>query len=283
VYLRSFLILITFFGALYAQKASELVILPGKEYMAGTRVLNAYCGISFIVPRDWKGAMPPDQNIFLMSSERKAGIGIAIYLGEVNQQDVIQYLRQPRNLGDNIILKPVGEPLMEGSRFSMNYTGINSVGKALAISGAEQNAVLLLFAGPAADTTYFQNLLKKLSNSVVFSNPDPTKLGKAWEKALSGKMLKKVTADDSEGSFPAVGHLCPGGAGHFALQANFEKGDNDPTLVDGTWKIETSGTRAFLVVYPLGQKPVKVSLDSFGNAIILQEERYFLTASDVCK
>jgi hypothetical protein len=283
MYIKWLFILITFVLSAYPQNVSEQVILPGKEYTAGTRVLNTYQGVSFIIPRDWQGAMPPDQNILLMSSERKAGIGIAIYLSELSQQDVIQYLKQPQNLGDNIILKPAGEPHMEGSRFSMNYIGINGVGKALAISGAERNAVLLLFAGPATDTTYFQNLLKKLGNSVVFSKPDPTKLGRAWQKALGGKMLKKVIADDSEGSFPAVSHLCPGGAGHFASQDNFEKGDNDPTLVDGTWKIETSGTRAFLVVYPLGKKPIKVSLDSIGNTIILQGERYFLTSSDVCK
>lgn len=283
MYVRWFLILITFAFEVYTQNASEQVILPGKEYMAGTRIQNAWRGVSFIIPRDWKGAMPPDQGAFLMNSDRKAGIGIAIFQSEVSEPAIVSYLKQPQNLGDNIILKPVDEPRIDGSKIYMNYNSVNGKGRALAISGPYQNTVMFLYAGPSADTSYFQNLLEKLGSSVVFSHPDPARLGKAWERALSGKMLKKVSADDSDSSFPAVSHLCPGRAGHYTLQANLETGDDNPTPVGGTWKIETSGTEAFLVVYPSGQKPVKVSLDNFGNVVILQGRRYFLTASALCK
>ena len=128
MYIKFFLILITLVMVGYAQKVSDQVIIPGREYMAGTRVQNAYRGVSFIIPRDWKGAMPPDQRIFLMSSDQKAGVGIAIFQSAVSEQEIVQYLKQSQNLGDNVILKPVGEPKIAGSKITMNYTSMTSEG-----------------------------------------------------------------------------------------------------------------------------------------------------------
>lgn len=283
MYIRWLFILITYAFAVYPQNVSEQVILPGKEYMAGTRVQNAWRGVSFIVPRDWKGAMPPDQKVFLMSSDRKAGIGIAIFQSEVSEQAIISYLKQPQNLGDNIILKPVDEPRIDGSNVYMNYTGINGEGQALAINGPYRNTVLFLFAGPPDDKTYFQNVLKKLESSVIFSIPDPAKLEKAWIKGLSGKMLRKVSVDDSKGVFPTEVHLCTAGTAQYSLPVNPGEVNDKPAMRDGTWKIETSGAQVFLVLSPSGLKTVKASLDVFGSYVILQGGKYFLTASNICK
>jgi len=277
------ILLLTFPFIIFAQKYSDSTILPGKEYYAGVRVLNAYRGVSFIIPRDWKGAMPPDQRIFLMSSHVKAGVGLAIFQSGVSESDIVQYLKQTQNLGDNVILKPVGEPKVSGSQISMEYTSMTNSGYALALSGSYQNTVVFLFAGPAKEKEYFKKLMEKLQGSVIFSKPDPSKLSAAWIRALSGKMLKKVSADDSEGAFPTVVHLCQEGKAQITLPGDPTNIGSNPNLIDGSWEVNTQGAQAFLVLTPSRGKTVQASLDVFGSYVILDGGRYFLTASDMCK
>lgn len=267
----------------FAQKSSEMVILPGEEYAAGTRVQNAYRGVSFIIPRDWRGAMPPDQRIFLMTSEQKAGVGLAIFQSSVSESDIIQYLKQSQNLGDNIILKPVGKPKINRSEITMEYTSMTSTGHALAKSGPFQNTIVFLFAGPVEDREYFLKVLQKMNTSVKFSKPDPGKLISAWTRALSGQMLKKVSVDDSQGIFPTVLHLCPEGKAQATLPEDPTNIGNQPTLVDGNWNVIADGAQSYLQFTPSRGKVVRASLDVFGNYVILQGGKYHLTRSDVCK
>ena len=138
MFFRTILFLIIISIPIYSQNKMEQIILPGKEYGAGTRVQNAYRGVSFIIPRDWKGAMPPDQSVFLMSSKVKPGMGIAIFQSAFSEEQIIQYLSQSQNLGDNIILKPVGKPKVNGSKITMEYTSMTNAGFALALRGKFQ-------------------------------------------------------------------------------------------------------------------------------------------------
>jgi hypothetical protein len=277
------LFLCTFSITVFAQNHSEQIILPGKEYRAGTRVQNAYRGVSFIIPRDWNGAMPPDQRVFLMSSHVKAGVGLAIFQSTVSEVDIIQYLKKSQNLGDNIILKPVGEPKVSGSQISMEYTSMTNSGYAVALSGPYKNTVLLLFAGPTKDKEYFKKLIDKMNSTVKFSVPDPSKLSAAWASALYGKMLKKVSMDDNEGAFPTVVHLCQEGKAQVSLPGDPSNIGSTPTLIDGTWKVNSEAAQALLVLTPSRGKTVRASLDVFGSYVILEGGRYFLTTSDVCK
>ncbi|MCK5454765.1 MAG: hypothetical protein KAJ16_10405 [Calditrichia bacterium] len=281
--LKTLLLLFTCSITIFAQNNSDQIILPGKEYRAGTRIQNAYRGVSFIIPRDWKGAMPPDQRVFLMSSHVRAGVGLAIFQSAVSKADIVQYLKQSQNLGDNVILKPVGEPKINGTQISMEYTSMTNSGYALALKGPHKNTVVFLFAGLTKDKEYFKKLVEKLNSSVLFSIPDPSKLSAAWANALYGKMLKKVSVDDSEGAFPTVVHLCKEGKVQVSIPGKAIDLDSAPTLIDGTWKVKSEAAQAYLVLTPSRGKTVRASLDVFGSYVILQGGRYFLTTSDVCK
>jgi hypothetical protein len=281
--LKTVLLIVVLSITLIAQNSTDQVILPGKEFRAGARVQNAYRGVSFIIPRDWKGAMPPDQRVFLMSSHVKAGVGLAIFQSTVKQADIVQYLNQSQNLGDNIILKPVGEPKISRSQISMEYTSMTNSGYAVALSGPYKNTVLFLFAGPTKDKEYFKKLVDKMNSTVKFSVPDPSKLSAAWASALYGKMLKKVSVDDKEGEFPAVVHLCRDGKAQAILPTERKNIGETPTLIEGSWKVKSEGAQTSLVFTPSRGKTVKVSLDVFGSYVILEGGRYYLTASDLCQ
>jgi hypothetical protein len=280
---KTALIVFIFSFVTFAQNQLEQVILPGKEYPAGTRVQNAYRGISFIIPRDWQGAMPPDQRVFLMNSPNKPGMGIAIFQSAFSEAEIIRYLSQSQNLGDNIILKPVGEPKVSGNDIRMEYTSMTNTGVALAIRGNFNNTVIFLFTGPANLKDYYRQLLDKIKPTVVFLSPDPSKLRKAWENALTGKMLKKVSVEDDAGNYPTLMHLCPDGKTRIVLPADHLTMESEPTLIDGFWKVETDDAQSYLVITPVKQKAVRARLNVIGSYVVLGNGRYYLTSSNICK
>ena len=267
----------------FSQNQLEQIILPGKEYPAGTRVQNAYRGISFIIPRDWQGAMPPDQRVFLMNSRNKPGMGIAIFQSAFSEAEIIRYLGQSQNLGDNIILKPVGEPKVSGTDIRMEYTSMTNTGVALAIRGQFNNTIILLFTGPADLKNYYRQLLDKIKPSVIFLSPDPSKLIKAWENALTGKMLKKVSVEDDAGNYPMLMHLCANGKTRMVLPADHLTLESEPALVDGFWKVETDNAQSYLVITPVKQKAVRAQLNVIGSYVVLENGRYYLTDSNLCR
>ena len=280
--LKTLLLIAALSITVIAQNRTDQVILPGKEFRAGARVQNAYRGVSFIIPRDWKGAMPPDQRVFLMSSHVIAGIGMAIFQSAVSEAEIVQYLKKIQNLGENVILKPVGEPKINESQITMEYTSMTNSGYALARSGPYKNTILFLFAGPTKDKEYYKKLVDKLNSTVKFSVPNPSMLSTAWASALYGKMLKNVSVDDPTGSFPTVVHLCQDGKAQAVLTTERKNIDETPTLINGSWRVKSEGAQAYLVFTPSQGKTVRASLDVFGNYVILEGGRYFLTASDMC-
>jgi hypothetical protein len=283
MFFRTILALIFIFSPVLSQNKFEKIILPGMEYASGTRVQNAYRGISFIIPRDWKGAMPPDQRVFLMSSSIKPGMGIAIFQSAFSEEQIIQYLSQEQNLGDNIILKPVGKPKVSGNKITMEYTSMTNAGFALALRGKFNNTVVFLFTGPAKQKDYYLQILEKIQPTVVFLSPNPKKLKNAWTDALSGKMLKKVSVEDDARGYPTVMHLCAEGKTRIILPGDHVTIDSEPTLIDGLWEVETDGAQSFLVITPSKRKPVRARLNVMGSYVVLENGRYFLTSSNVCR
>jgi hypothetical protein len=283
MFFRIILFLIFISIPIYSQNKLEKIILPGMEYTAGTRIQNAYRGISFIIPRDWKGAMPPDQRVLLMSSDVKPGMGIAIFQSAFSEAQIIQYLSQSQNLGDNIILKPVGKPKVSGNKITMEYTSMTNAGFALALRGKFNNTVVFLFTGPVNQKDYYLQILEKIQPTVVFLRPDPSKLRGAWENALTGKMLKKVSVEDDAGDYPTVMHLCSEGKTRIIIPGDHVTIDSEPTLIDGFWEVETDGAQSYLVITPLKQKSVQARLNVMGSYVVLENGRYFLTSSNVCR
>ncbi len=268
--------MLLFFTVIQAQKPSPVIILAGKEYTAGTRLVSAGNGISFIVPRNWKGAMPPDQQVFLMSSDQHPGVGIAILQSNMDQQALINYLQQPQNLGDNVILKPLAKPVVRNSRISMSYTSMVNIGKAVALAGPDGNSVIFLFAGPVNQKTYYMSILDKLAYSVQFSGADLSYLSKAWSNALEGNKLT-ISGPANEQAPAKIYHFCP--KGRLVTTTGINSGNSG--TVEGQWRVVIQNSQVLLVLEPPGSTAEQYLPAFSGNMLLLGKEKYFLQKSEL--
>lgn len=283
-----------------AQPSQGVTIIAGQEYEPGTRVNLPTTGISFIIPRDWRGGMPPDQAVFILASHTRPGIGMAIMQTGMNQDNLIKFLSKQQDLGDNIVLQPEGSPKVIDSRIQMNYTHVFYTGKASGILGPHRNSVTFFFAGPTSEKEYYQTLLDKLIASVNFSKPETSNLIKEWQKLLSGMMLKKLdsySSNDADGenagqSSEETIHLCSDGTYTYSSHTNFgvKGGAGAPSghgansgYEKGKWQVVVMGNQAMLLLEASNGSQNHQSLALDGERTFLDGNRVYRVKSDLCK
>lgn len=271
--MRVFLILLFVCQVLLAQ--GEIVQI-GIQYDPGTRVYFPSYGLSFIIPREWKGGLAVTADAFVMTSDTQAGIGLAIFKSDYHQTDLEKYLNAVQNLGDNIVLQPVGQVVLKESELSQNYSSSLYRGQAIAKIGPHDKSIIFFFAGPLAQEKYYQSIAEKMSRTVIFNKPEPGALIKEWQKKLAGMTLQKIVlpADSGQVSssltthFEQI-HLCSDGNYRFSARTQ------------GKWRIEVNGLKTQLVlkntdhetlIYTLGVTKEKVSLDGVYYSVQKSQE-----------
>lgn len=283
-----------------AQSSQGVTIIAGREYEPGTRVILPTTGISFIIPRDWRGGMPPNQAVFILASHTRPGIGMAIMQTGMNQDNLIKFLSKQQDLGDNIVLQPEGSPKIIDSRIQMNYTHVFYTGKASGILGPHGNSVTFFFAGPTLEKEYYQTLLDKLIASVNFSKPETSNLIKEWQKLLAGMMLKKLESysnNDAGGGYDGQSsdetlHLCSDGTYTYTSHTNFGvDGGNGATSgygaknshEQGKWQVIVMGNQAVLLLEASNGSQTNQSLALDGERTFLDGNRVYRVKSDLCE
>ena len=254
------------------------IVHTGMQYDPGTRIQFPSYGISFIVPREWKGGLAADDDAFIMASDTKPGIGLAIFKSGNSQKDLENYLQAVQNLGDNIILQPEGKIQIKESELSQNYSSLLYRGKAIAKTGSHGHSVIIFFAGPTAQEKYYSSVAEKISSMVSFSKPDPALTVKDWQKRLEGMMLEKsVSAGDSselEESQKIIIDVI-----HFCKDSNYRSGG----MSAGKWKIQVTNLETQLVLLGSDQSTSVYSLGIADDKVSLNGVHYKLQKSVECK
>jgi hypothetical protein len=274
-------------------------IISGQEYNPGTRVTLPTTGVSFIVPRDWRGGMPADQAIFIMASQVKAGIGMAIMQSGMDQVSLKKFLTGPQDLGDNVILQPQGSPKVADSRITMEYTHTYYSGSAVGVIGTQGNSVVFFFAGPTPEKAYYQGLLKKLASSAKFSKPTNTGLIEEWQQLLGGMMLKKMDSyysGDASGGYGAYSseetlHICTNGSYSYTSSSSLgvDGGGGSSGYAGGSdgeqgkWKVVVMGNQVTLLLEANGGSQTHMSLAFDGERTFLNGDRAYRVKSDLCQ
>lgn len=283
-----------------SQPSQSVTIIAGQEYEPGTRVGLPTTGVSFIIPRDWRGGMPPDQAVFILASHNKPGIGMVIMQTGMNQDNLIKFLSERQDLGDNIVLKPEGSPKITDSRIQMNYTHVFYTGKAFGILGPHQNSVTFFFTGPTSEKEYYQTLLDKLIASVNFSKPETGNLIEEWKKLLSGMMLKKLesySSNDADGGYAGYSseetvHLCSDGTYTYSSSTNLgvdggggaSSGyDTESSDEQGKWQVVVMGNQAMLLLEASNGPQTHQRLAFDGERTFLDGNRVYRVKSDLCE
>ena len=254
------------------------IVQTGKQYDPGTRIYFPSYGISFVIPRDWKGGVAAEQAIFFMASDTRPGIGLAIFKTSSNEKDLENYLQAVQNLGDNIILQPEGKIQVKESELSSDYSSSLYRGRAIAKRGSHGHSVIFFFAGPAAQEKYYTSVVEKISALASFSKPNPSRIIDYWQNMLRGMMLEMLdtTADSSNSrneskiSFREI-HLCKDGS--------YRSGGQKV----GKWQIEVAGLRSQIVLQQANQQTSTYSLGIAGNKVSLKGVHFKIQKSTECK
>lgn len=287
--------------------ASSEELETGRQYKAGSRVRAADSGVSWVVPAEWLGVMPPDTPAFLMGSETEAGLGIAYLLSGVTVQDVAVKLNETQALDETLVLEPHGEPAISGNRVSMAYTGESFDGQVLAVVGPAGQGIVYFFAGPRTMAAHYADLLETLAGSTKFTSPGapqpaPVATGGQgqsnaagpWNDLLAGMMLKQLSSYSSgtSGGYNSsrVWHLCSDGSYAYSGSSSvsidagdYSGGSSGQDQSQGKWSVETSGDAAVLVLASDNGETYRLSLQYDGEKTFLDGERVFRVPSDGCR
>jgi hypothetical protein len=291
-------------------EATPVEIEVGQSYGALTRVTSPNTGVSWVIPEDWTGGMPEASSAFLMASDAGEGAGAVLFIPETSVGKLAHDLDEVQDLGDGVVMEPMGEPVIGESRVLLDYENDLLEGRALALMGPGKLAVVFFLAGPPGNLDRLGGILESLASGARFPKPDVTERAGTrdngvsrkpdtkprngpWYDLLAGMMLKQLSSysSGSSGGYSSttVFHLCrdgsfsyySGGSVSVYVEGATGGGTNE-SRDSGRWSVEVSGQEAFLVLDSDSGESVRLQLYYDGEKTFVNGARYFRVASDAC-
>ena len=139
----------------------------GEFYRSGTRI-GLPAGISFLIPPDWQGVMPPGSRMVYLESPKQPGIGLVAVIQEATPEELEDHLNEPQVIEEGYVLHPVGSAKRIDRRITASYHSGENIGRALAIFGPLGSGILYLWTGPKELTAYYEVLLERIGASTRF-------------------------------------------------------------------------------------------------------------------
>lgn len=146
-----------------------LDVVSGMTYRAGTRLRIPGTGWSFVVPDGWQGNRPDDAEMPFLTPEDGKELGMMFPLTGVTREALREQLREPLALLHGLSFIPAGSQVETDVWIAQSYQGEEMAGRALAVMGAENTAVIYFLMGPPQETSVFHTVLEQLGQSTRFS------------------------------------------------------------------------------------------------------------------
>jgi hypothetical protein len=269
-------------------------IKAGQKYEGGTRVRVPLHGMSFVIPQEWIGSLAQSSQFFLLESNSKPGLGIVVLQPNVTPEELIRHMNEQQVLDENLVLQPVGRAQRSGDRIAAAYQAGENVGRALAVLGPAQAAIVYLFMGPKTETEYYDRVLGQITNSTQFTALDTASVTNHWHDLLAGMMLKRLEQYSSGAgggyNMSTVWHLCRDGrfsymhSSHVTVNVPGGEGMSsaDEDVRHGRWRVEVKGTDALLILTEDNGAVRSHALAYDGEKTYLDNQRVFRVASEEC-
>ena len=291
-----------------SNEAAPVQVEAGQSYEGGTRVTVGN-GVSWAIPANWAGGIPAESSVFILASDADAGAGAVLFVPETDLKKLAKDMNDVQDLGDGVVLEPVGEPVTGKSRVMQDYGNELLEGRALALLGPDKLAVIFFLAGSPGNLDRFGELLETMAATARFEKPaaaartgvgasgsrKPDTAGRTgpWYDLLSGMMLKQLSSysSGSSGGYSSetVFHLCRDGSfswysgGSVSVYVDGGSGGTTSESRDsGQWSVEVSGDEAYLVLVSDNGETTRHSLYYDGEKTFMNGNRYFRVQSDVC-
>lgn len=156
-------------AALWAQDQAR-DLRSGQQYEGGTLVHDPAHAVSFALPSGWPGRIPLDSEALLLNSPTHEGIGVVAILDGMTPDTLTERLSEPQDFGESVVLQ-LSQPLeRQGQQWTASYLSGNVIGRALALLGPEEQAVVYFFAGPRAEADSYERALAELAASTRFES-----------------------------------------------------------------------------------------------------------------
>lgn len=271
----------------------------GRQYGAGTRVESGADGISFVVPDEWLGGLPPGAAAFMFGSNTRAGVGLVVMRAATSWQEIEQFLNQPQDLGDGVVLYPSSPGRRTERGYEIDLGNAMYAGHAIGRLGPSGNGLVVFFGGPAAEHRYYTDLASRTAASVAFAAPRASGGLQQWRDYLAGMMLRRLDSYYSGGlngsyvggSSSETLHLCSDGtyayfssssvAADGGLGTTGYAGGNAGDL--GQWRVEAVGDRVLLTLHSRSGEVSQHALRVQGESTFVDDERAYRVRSDRCR
>ena len=252
-----------------AEVGDAVDIQIGRTYNAGTRVRSPELGISFVVPSEWSGGVPDGVGAFLLASNTRPGLGLAMSQRSASRDEVLHAMGQPLTLDESTVLQPQGEPEVEGrwvkARFSWSDGFDTLAGRAMALVDPGGNGVLYVAVGPETEAGHYADLVAGLASSTIVAPVGQkvakpaaggsTPLAEEWDAHLRGRRLTYITSysSGSSGGFSErkEAFLCRDGQFLYSNSSSLSVDTGGASAFGGgqgsgggEWKVVTEGSSA---------------------------------------
>ena len=280
----------------------------GQQYPGGTRVNFPSLGVSFVVPDEWTGQVPPGAEAFVMGSQTRQGLLIATTHQASHLSQLAQEFRHPVALDQGVVLQVQQPAQVSGSQLSARISvsdGFNNFTGYL-IARARDGGGGVVFAGfGPKPVDYYQALVVELAGSyqelevnaaVSQESSGGDSAGemasqvREWDQFLRGKKLTYLHSYSS--NTPGGGgfsnqveyYLCQDGRFHYRSSNSLSGGSfaafpegGSASSGQGRWEIISEGA-AIGIEFTWNDGSATASRLEFADGkTYLNGERYFVT------
>lgn len=156
------------FGEERVSETRPIEIVPSVVYPAGTRLTIPGTEWSFVVPEQWQSSRPHDADMPFLIPEGGKDLGMLFPLTGVTRESIREQLSEPLSLLHGISFIPAGSQIENETSIAQSYQGEDMAGRALAVLGPGEVAVIYFLMGPPLDAALFQSVLEQLGQSTRF-------------------------------------------------------------------------------------------------------------------
>lgn len=279
--------------------AGAVELQAGEQYASGTRVRSSADGLSFVIPEEWLGGLPPDSAAVVLGSNTRPGLGMIIMRSATSWQEIESFLMQPQDLGNGVVLSPTARGQQTARGYEITLANAMYTGHAIGRMGDQGNGVIVFFGGPAADQAYYARLAAGTAELVQFATPGESDTALQWRAHLAGMMLRRSSSyysGGSDGSYVGGSssqalHLCSDGSyayiSHSSVAADAGGGTSGYSGGDGAelgrWTVETIGARDLLSLRSSNGEVSQHVLQAQGNQTYVDGERALRVQSERCR
>jgi hypothetical protein len=279
--------------------AAAMELQIGQQYASGDRIQSSTDGVSFVIPEEWIGGLPPDAAAIVLGSNTRPGLGMVIMRAATDWEEIQSFLMQPQDLGEGVVLSPSAPGNLTGRGYEIILSNGTYAGHAIGRMGDHGNGVIVFFGGPAGERDYYAELAAGTAGSVAFAAPRESDTTQQWHAHLAGMMLKRSSSyysGGNDGSYVGGSssqslHLCSDGSYAYesrsSVAADAGGGTSGYSGGDGAefgqWRVETVGSRVLLSLRSTNSGISQHVLQAQGNDTYVDGERALRVQSDRCR